>query len=738
MPTPVWQPGNIYAPGSLVQPASAPPPQPDEVTNGGFESGNTGWTLDAGFSIGEFGNGTHFQGTWSLQWDLTGEGDAINNNATEVVPGQTITASCQVQQGASSSGQAGARVQVLWYDASDAFLSLSAGNTVDSTSNQNWKQSTVTAVAPANAAFARFAVFAFRLGGGDELWVDNCTWDAVIQGLPTGLVFRAVQATAGYSGSSEPTWPLIEGQQVVDNEVTWEAVFATRVVWEAAPVLVSGAYEPTWPTIPGGEVADGTIRWVAMHWRVTDAKCPQKPVVAIGASKIFCADEDIIAFSATTNPLDWSSEEDAGFIPFGLNTFGATPVEAMNLYRSNLVAFNSAGFQMWQIDEDPANMAILDAAPVPCNLPKAVLPVSNDLVMCTPEGVRNISIAGGSTNLQAGYFGAQMDPLVLAKLRAGEIPIALYWPAMGQYWLVFGDEAFVLTMNGGMKDQSWSRYVFPEEITDWAILDGELYLRVGVNLIWRVDPEVLVDDYQDNSMGGTLNITTANITGPGSSPVGMATFTGGGFTPGGTLNSGNVTGYDDINVVRTGDVGGSLEVDLLVPTSDLRASPQTAYFTTVDVPGLFGAPLTAASATFSTSVSGTDTILRWVWSGGVPEFAVDTSYTVNFEPIEVPGGVNFEGYLAWPYLDFGLLGVDKMMEGFDIVADGTFRVSFGYSQKNTSLATAEYAIDGDTVTGSMVPMPLTAPSFQFRITFDADQAWQWFASTLYINDLGTG
>jgi hypothetical protein len=497
MATPIWQPGTIYAPGSLVQPASTPPPQPDQVTNGGFESGNTGWTLGTGFSIGQFGNGTHFQGTWSLQWDLTGEARAVNNNATEVTPGQVINANCQVQQGQSDAGDAGARVEVLWYDASDDFISTSQGNLIDRGSNQTWKQSSVAATAPAGATFARFSVAAFRTSGGDELWIDNCTWDAAINSLPDGLVFRAVQAVAGYSGSSEPVWPFTVGSQVVDNEVTWEAVIASRVTWEASPILVSGDYEPDFPEAPDATVADGTILWTAMNWRVTQA--PHSKVVAIGASKIFAADEDIIAFSATVNPLDWTTPEDAGYIPFGLNTFGSTPVTALGLYRSNLVAFNSEAYQMWQIDEDPANMAILDASPVACLFPKSVQPVSNDLVMCTPEGVRNIGIAGASTNLQAGYFGAQVDPLVLAHIRAGDIPFALFWPAMGQYWLIFdsgtaGSEAFVLTMNGGAKDQSWSRYLFPETLTDWAILEGDLYLRTDT-LVWLVTSDAVgVDD----------------------------------------------------------------------------------------------------------------------------------------------------------------------------------------------------------------------------------------------------
>lgn len=724
MPTPIWQPGTIYSPGSLVQPASAPPPQPDPLDNGGFEEGNTGWVVDAGFTIGEFGNGTHFQGTWSLQWDLTGEGRAINAEATEVTPGRYLTASCQVQQGASSAGQAGARVEILWYDASDEFLSSSVGNMVNSTSNQNWKQSSVSVVAPAGAAFARFSVYAFRNGGGDELWIDNCSWNAVVSTLPTGLVFKAVQATAGYSGSSEPVWPLVQGQQVVDNEVTWEALYATRVVWEATPVLVSGEYEPTWPTVPGGEVADGTIRWVAMDWRVTDEKCPQGPVVAIGASKIFCADDDIIAFSATTNPLDWSSEEDAGFLPFGLQTYGSNPVAALGLYRSNLLAFNSEGYQMWQIDEDPASMAFLDASPVPCTFPKSGQPVSNDFAMVTPVGIRSIGIAGASTNLQAGYFGAQIDPLVLAKILAGLTPLSLTWPAAGQFWAIFDDEAFVLTMNGGPKDWSWSRYIFPEAITDWALLNDDLYLRAG-NLVWRMDSEALQDDMSETCPEVTFTVAQAGN--PLQSGIVIPIY--------GTLINSTLVDPTFRQFFTT--QGTNIAALYLLGSSAPPAQDVYDTLTVYASDGTVLATLNLMDATFSETEN--PNMMEWTWPGAGNFLSAYSGedVTLEFSPCE-SDATPFEGYLAWPYLDFGLLGIDKMLEGFDIVADGTFRVSFGYSQRDTSLATAEYAIDGDTLTGGMVPMPLTAPSFQFRVTFDSDQSWEWFASNLYCTDTGTG
>src|SRR5690606_11694723 len=128
---------------------------------------------------------------------------------------------------------------------------------------------------------------------------------------------------------------------------------------------------------------------------------------------------------------------------------------------------------------------------------KSVQPVSNDLVFLTEQGIRNIGIAGASTNLQAGDFGKQVDPLAKALIESDVIPRGLYVPSLGQYWIIFGDEALVLTMNGGKDDMSWSRYTFPEAITDWTVLGDDLYLRTENNKVWRVSADALQDDMTD-------------------------------------------------------------------------------------------------------------------------------------------------------------------------------------------------------------------------------------------------
>lgn len=615
-----WEPGKLYPPGAIVRAASLPPLVSEEIANSGFETGDlTSWTNSDGnfvaMTVRPFG------GSYCARYS------GINTAATaayverstyaSVNPGQPITARCYVDQGelGSSPSEAGGWVALAWYDASNVLISVDEGNRVTTGHGGDWQLSTVTAVAPANAAKVKIRGYAYKTlpaATTGRPGLDYFAWNHVYQAPIGSLLFRATQTNAGYSGSSEPSWPSAVAGTVVDNEVTWTAVGTSQIVWEASPIMQSGAYEPTWPTTVGGTVRDGTIAWIATDGRVEDENCPNTEFVTFGASKVFCGDSDIIAYSATANPLDWTSEQDAGYLPFGLQQYGGTPITALGLYRTNLMAFNGQGYQMWQIDEDPTNMALLDASPVDCPYHRTLVPIANDLGVLSSQGIRNIGIAGASTNLQAGYFGTQIDDLVsdaIASLGDGTYPtidsniwpLGLYWPGAGQGWWIFGAEAFVLTINGGKNEMSWSRYVFPDEITDWTILGTELYLRTATHLVWRLSKDAIYDD-------------EASSTGAGGDNIG------------------------------------------------------------------------------------------------------------------------FYGRVWWPYLDFGALGVDKQLEGFDLACDGAVRVSFGYLQSNMVLATPEYQISGDTLNGGMIPMPMTAPSFQMRLTFPPGQAWEWQASALYLTD----
>lgn len=478
MPTPKWEAGKLYPPGSLVQPLTAPTPQAIPPTNASFQDGNTGWDMDAGLSV-DTGVGYGSLNALRLDPGNYGPRDAINQYKAAVIPGQRIRATAMVQQGASSSGAAGALVKLMWYDENDLLIRESVGTNINSGSGGAWHQSVVDDVAPDGADYCRIAGGLYRNSQNHPVWMDAFTWDYVLQS-PAGLIYKAVQPSAGYSDNVEPTWPPVNGQTVVDNEVIWEAVLLTRIVWKARPILVSGPTEPTWPAADGEFVADNTISWEAVSRRVEDENCPNSRFVVIAASKIYATDDDIAPYSATVNPLDWTSKQDAGYLPVNLQQYGGNPLTGLGLYRGNVVALSASSSQVWQVDEDPAQTAILDAFPVGCEWHDTIAPVMNDMAFLTVEGVRSFGVAAGATNLATDDIGTPIDPLIQAEIAASPYePFAFYYPARGQYWLIFGDKAYVLSIIGGGKVKAWVRYEFPWVIDDWTIRGSDLYLRHG-------------------------------------------------------------------------------------------------------------------------------------------------------------------------------------------------------------------------------------------------------------------
>lgn len=532
----VWVPGQLYQPGDLVRPTNSGQISQPQIDDPDFELGGTGWVTTGDGGVTYTGAAPVFSGAISAKRFGPSE-DAQRSYTTNtarlaIVTGQEVTTSCYVQCTANPA-DCRAQIRLNWYDSGLLLIGYTAmaadltiigsgfqritggdlGGLVGLAADGVWVQISVTGIAPVNAAFWTPAISIVSTDENTNYAFDLFTASYTNLEPPNTLLFRAVQAAAGFSGNTEPDWPVTIGLTVVDNDVTWEAVSGNSVTWQASRILVSGAVEPVWPLTVTGSVADNTMQWTLDSRRIADVHVPTNSDVVIAASsKVFVADDDIVDYSATVNPLDWSTRDDAGFIPFGLQTFGANPVRAMGLYRGNLAIFNSEGCQLWQLDEDPAGITYLDAIPVSCVYPKSVQPVGDDLAFLSNLGIRSLGLSGAAINLQGGFFGQQIDPLVIAEIKAallsGVTPRGLYWPAQGQYWLFFGAQAFVLTISAGpneKKNRSWSRYTFPSAIDAWTIQGTDLVLRSG-NLVWVVDPDAMLDDQETAASTFIVNL----------------------------------------------------------------------------------------------------------------------------------------------------------------------------------------------------------------------------------------
>ena len=430
-----WAAGTNYAPGAVVIPTSNQGAFINAIPNGDFEggSGAGGWTFTnvGGSAAWSYNTFDPYQGTECISVG-SGSFGTLGARATMtsygvVSPGQSVTASAYVNP---NNNGANLSVDLLlrWYDSTDTFISETGFHSPDY-EGFGYRKVSTTGTAPANAAHVRVA-FAAGSGTGTRNagYADLVTWNLEQASPVTNFLFEAVQPAAGSSAATEPTWPTTLGSTVIDGGVTWKAIGTSIITWQAIPLMQSGLVAPTFPTTIGNTVADystysnqngyittlSSMSWEAIDRSVSDVNDPNSTAVTIGASHIFEGDDDIVSYSAAVNPMDWTSTNNAGYLPTGLNNYGDNPVAALALYRGNLIVFNAGGYQMWQIDPDPQNMALLDAQPVGSTWPRAAQSVANDLLFLTEVGVRNLGTIGATANMAIGNTGQQVDPLIQA------------------------------------------------------------------------------------------------------------------------------------------------------------------------------------------------------------------------------------------------------------------------------------------------------------------------------------
>lgn len=756
MPTPVWQPGTLYPTGSLVVPSSAPAPAIVPIPNPSFEEADhdEDWTLDAGWSVV---NAAAFQGTWSAQFLLAGSGYITNDVTPAASPGLSVTASCMVQQGAADSGDAGARVEIVWLDSLGAQISVSQGNDVNSGSGGAYAKSQVTAVAPAGTA--KFQVRARAFSVGHAVWVDLFTWSYSPGGVPAGLQFKAVQPILGTSDASEPIWPTALGVQVVDNTVIWEAVDLDRVVWEAHPILLSGQTEPTWPEEVGESVLDNTIIWTAASLQITDPNCPHSKVVTILQSKVYAGAGDITRFCGTNNPRDWSSDQDAGFLPTGLQRFGANDVAVLAQYRGNLAVMNSQVYQLWQVDPDPTLMALLDTQPAIGSIHHlAAMQVAGDLMYLAAQGVRSLSVTGSNQSLKSGDVGEPIDVLVQAAmaeaLENGEPPIGLFSPGDGQYWIIFNQPAatgewvpiedsgipYVFFNSGGESLATMDGSIIssaaadPSDLSSWSLTIGESSFD---QIQFRV---TLVSPYSANGgeggVGGPSTFAWQDIGGSENQQNDAVDFANEwepeSFT--GVLTSGTSLQYFQAN----GDEGGPASdaygflIEVWVPYEPPTTVQAIAFVYTLGKWSRYEFPFTIDYWT----LRGDELIIR---SGDSVlqvsrDSLVDTLWDNDADDwVEQP----FDGTVWWPWLDLGTPGRDKQLWGFDIAGFGNGQVSFGYNQADISVFTDALEVPADTLYDGPIPYEVVAPSMSVKVVFPggvSGQAWSLSNLNLYFKD----
>jgi len=111
--------------------------------------------------------------------------------------------------------------------------------------------------------------------------------------------------------------------------------------------------------------------------------------------------------------------------------------------------------------------------------------------------------------------------------------------------------------------------------------------------------------------------------------------------------------------------------------------------------------------------------------------SANTDYTGDLTRVS-----SFNSTIQWPWLDYGQPGPSKLLVGFDLVtsSQALATVDIGYDERDKSAFASAGNIDADTLPGTFIPMSLFAPSFSFRVKFDASAKWTLYSVTTYLRD----
>ena len=345
--------------------------------------------------------------------------------------------------------------------------------------------------------------------GTDSATYDTFKWKKDSGSFTTGVVM---------SGANQP---LQDGLSVKFAAITGHVVSAQWVV--AVTKVTTAVTKIHYGDVFNGKVyaaveyADASIQHHYLDGsagsRITDSNCPQTKGVVKVENKIWAVNGDTVRFSATGNPRDWTTTQDAGFLPVGLKQRGANNSLALGQYKVNqLVVFFDDGAQLWTVDPDPANHSFTQILPgSSTQYHKGIAHLFQDLYFLSNFGFRSISESALITSQIELDIGSPIDSIIqpLLPITPTDSPQAIFAPELGQYMAKIGTTVYVFTMSQTAKISAWSEYIFPWAVDDIAVLDGVVYFRSGDN-VYKMDDAINFDGYET---GKTITAMASGGTG---------------------------------------------------------------------------------------------------------------------------------------------------------------------------------------------------------------------------------
>lgn len=238
---------------------------------------------------------------------------------------------------------------------------------------------------------------------------------------------------------------------------------------------------------------------------------PGKSIIRI-ANKIVATSpsEGYFRYCSTlTGPTDWTTSGDAGFENALQFVSGAREIIALGIHRGLLAVYYADAVQLWNMDEDPANISLAQVMNGPgTEFPGSVVNILGDGVFLSRSGFSNLTTAGLTGEAIFGDIGDKIKTLT-ASIVSTDSPLSLWSQKRGQMICVNGTTAYAYGVYPSAQETSWTTWTIPATVTALTENAGIVYLRIG-NAYYRLD-DTIGTDYDGNAIAWTVQTRPLNL-----------------------------------------------------------------------------------------------------------------------------------------------------------------------------------------------------------------------------------
>lgn len=277
----------------------------------------------------------------------------------------------------------------------------------------------------------------------------------------------------------------------------WTIWFASALTGLFTPRTVVAVISPTevkvTPNI-GATLPVGTL-FVVRQAASTIVPLPftPGPAMTIAAERVWAGDRTSldVFYTAVGDPTDWTTINDAGFLPTGTHVDGSMPIRGLGTFKGQLTVFYERNVQVWQVATiDPNTFRLLDnvgGAGTP--FPASVANIRGDLIYFAEGGFHALSAVITTGQLKDADVGAFIVRLTSQIDTTATPPYSVWSNFRAQYLCATGSTVWVLTDSPVSGVRGWTTYSLPfevEAIVEWR---ERIYVRRrGAAEVWVFDP----------------------------------------------------------------------------------------------------------------------------------------------------------------------------------------------------------------------------------------------------------